>query len=86
MNFLLNSIISAKYFTVSWPGSGPRIWVFLCNVDTREPFEETKIWDRDCLRNIQNFKISMKYFIVAWSDSGTHVSVFLYNVNTQESL
>ena len=33
----LHSTISVKYFTVTWPDSGTRIWVFLYNVNTQEP-------------------------------------------------
>ena len=29
--------------------------MFLYNVSTQEPFQETEIWDRVCLRNIQKF-------------------------------
>ena len=47
-------------------------------------FRYTKIWDRVCLGNNQNFKTSMKYFTVAWPDSETPVWMFLYNVTTQE--
>ena len=61
---ILNSIISVKYFIVAWQDSRTRIWVFLYNVIIQETFSETKIWDRVCLTNIQNFKISMKCFTV----------------------
>ena len=27
-----------KIFYWAWPGSGKRVWVFLCNVNTQEPF------------------------------------------------
>ena len=37
----------------------------------RETFWETKIWDRICLRNIQNSKDLMKYYNVEWPDLGT---------------
>ena len=46
---ILNSAISVKYFTLASPDSEIRISVFLWNVNTQEPFEETKIWDRVCL-------------------------------------
>ena len=38
--------------------------MFLYNVSTQEPFYETKIWDRVCLRNIQNSKNFMKDYTV----------------------
>ena len=38
--------------------------MFLYNVSTQEPFYETKIWDRVCLRNIQNSKNLMKDYTV----------------------
>ena len=38
--------------------------MFLYNVNTQKPFQETKIWDRVCLTNIQNSKSSMKYYKV----------------------
>ena len=44
-----------KFFTVAWPDSETQIWMFLYNVSTQEPFQETEIWDRVCLRNIQKF-------------------------------
>ena len=34
-----------------------------------------KIWDRVCLRNIQNFQISLEYFTVALPNSGTRFCV-----------
>ena len=59
-----------KYFTVAWPDSGTRIWMFLYDVSTQELFYERKVLDRVCLRNIQNFKVTLKYFSVAWPDTG----------------
>ena len=44
--------VSEKYITAAWSDKGTQIWVFLCNVKTQEPFWETKIWHRACLRNI----------------------------------
>ena len=35
---LLNSTASVKYFTVAWPDSGTRVWVFLYNANAQEPF------------------------------------------------
>ena len=44
-------------FTVAWwPDSGTRDWVFLYNANTQELFEQTKMWDKACLKSIQNFK------------------------------
>ena len=63
---ILNSTISVKYFALAWPDSETRISVFLWNVNTEKSFEETKIWDRVCLWNIQNFKILMN--ILLWYD------------------
>ena len=40
-----------KYFTVAWPDTGSRIWMFLYHVSTQGLFKERKIWDRVCLRN-----------------------------------
>ena len=40
--------------------------MLLYNVNRQALFQETKIWDRVCLRNIQNFQISMK--ILLWHD------------------
>ena len=39
---------------MAWPDSGTQIWVFLYQANTQEPFSETKIWDRVCLRNIES--------------------------------
>ena len=64
-----------KYFTAAWPDPGARVWVFLCNVSTQELYEETKVWDRVCLKNIQNIKILMKCFTVAWPDSEARISI-----------
>ena len=38
--------------------------MFLYNVSTQEPFYEKKIWNRVCLRNIQNSKNLMKDYTV----------------------
>ena len=56
----------------------------LYNVNSQEPFEETKIWDRVCLKNILNFNLSMKYFTVAWPDLEKRILLFLHNISTQE--
>ena len=40
-----NFAVSVKYFTVVCQDSEILIWVFLHNVNTQEPFQETKIWD-----------------------------------------
>ena len=40
--------------------------MLLYNVNRQALFQETKIWDRVWLRNIQNFQISMK--ILLWHD------------------
>ena len=70
-----------KYFTAGRPDSATRTWLFLFNVNTKEP-----IWKRVCLRNIQNFKILVKYFPVAWPDLGTRVWVFLYKINSHKTI
>ena len=44
-----------KYFTVALTDSETRIWMFLYNVSTQELFKERGIWDRVCLRSMQNF-------------------------------
>ena len=31
-----------KYFTVAWPDSETRVWVFLYNVNTQKPFSKQK--------------------------------------------
>ena len=82
----MNSTILVKYFTVTWPDSGTRIRVFSFDVNIQKPFYKTKIWDRVCLRNIQNFKISIKYFTVAWPDSGTRFWVIVVSVDTWKLL
>ena len=47
---------------MAWPDSGTQIWVFLYHANTQEPFSETKIWDRVCLRNIESlFKKYSKF-------------------------
>ena len=53
----------------------------LCNVSIQEPFQETKIWDRVCLRNIQNFKISMRYLTF---DLGANNWMSFSSISTQE--
>ena len=74
----------SEIFYCACPDWRTRIWVFLYNVNTQESFWEIKMWERACLRNIQDFKILMKYLTVAGPDSGRRVWVILYNVNTQE--
>ena len=61
-----NFKISMKYFTVAWPDSETRVWMFLYNVSTQELFQERKIWDWICLRNLQNFWCSIRFFTVTW--------------------
>ena len=80
MTRLRNSNLDFFYTNVAWPDSGIRMWMFLYDVNTKEPFYETKILGRVCLRNIQNSKNLIRYRTVEWPDLGT----FLDNIKTQE--
>ena len=73
-----------KSFTVTWLDPETLIWMLLYNITTQETFQETKVWDRVCLRSIQNSKNLMKYYNAVWPDSGTLNLVFLDNIKTQK--
>ena len=53
----MNSTVSVRYFTAAWPDSRTWIWVFLYDVNAQELLSERKVWNRVCLRNIQNFTV-----------------------------
>ena len=50
--------------------------MFLYNVSAEELFQERKIWDRVCLRNVQSLQYSIRFFTVTWPNVAQIIGIF----------
>ena len=83
----MNPTISVKCFTVAWPDSGSRIWVFLYNVNTQEPFQETKNIGHSLLKKHSKFQSFDEIFCCGMSKfRTTNLDVFIQRQYTRTIL